>query len=155
MSLAPAFDPQAPLGLTEDTTSSPGADPVRPATAVPPRAADVSQVPPATGDPTAPDDRSGAREGYEAAVRAAVLRARGYPGLARERGLAGSVRVGIMLGRQGRLLTARLVRSSGSRTLDDAALAAVRDARYPAAPPELSTDRVSLEFDIAFNMQDH
>lgn len=90
-------------------------------------------------------------EAYGAGVRAAVERAKVYPRAARERGLFGTAGVTFLVGPAGEVMALRLVRSSGAKALDDAALAAVRDARLPV-PPE----GVPLGYDlgISFTLRD-
>jgi protein TonB len=141
-SLAPAFDPAAPLGLAGDGAA------LRPADRPRPRRGDA----PAREAAVAPwsGEAAALRSRYEEAVRTAVERARSYPEVARARGLEGSVRLHLILTREGRLLAAQLVRSSGAQTLDRAGLAAARDARLPAAPPELPNERFSFEVEVRF-----
>jgi protein TonB len=138
--LAPAFDPEAPLGLEGPAPAARGAERPRARAAAVPRAAPA----PWSGE------AAELRRRYEDELRAAVVRARSYPRLARERGLEGSVRLHLIVTRDGRLLAAQLVRSSGAQTLDRAGLAAARDAELPAAPPELPNERFSLEVELVF-----
>jgi len=53
-------------------------------------------------------------------------------------GATGTVRVRLSVATDGRLAGARLVASSGHPGLDRAALAAIRAARYPSAPPGIT-----------------
>jgi TonB family protein len=164
-SLAPAFDPAAPLGLDADA-------PTRLAVEPPPRprrfpSADrTATLPAPSGDAgRAVETRPGnearaaapsaaAAPDYGMAVRAAIAKARVYPRVARDRGLVGESRLLVIVDRNGRLVNARLLRSSGSRTLDEAALTAARNARLPAAPAELPGRRFSFEVAIAFTLGD-
>jgi periplasmic protein TonB len=59
-----------------------------------------------------------------------------YPAAARVRREEGDVLIVFRLDRQGRLVSSRIVRSSGSATLDKAGLALVREAQpFPPPPP--------------------
>jgi protein TonB len=62
-----------------------------------------------------------------------------YPEAARARGEQGTVRVMIIFGRNGHAISARLAGSSGSATLDQAALASARGASLPPLPPEMGS----------------
>ena len=75
-------------------------------------------------------------------MRAAIAAAQVYPAVARDRGITGSARLHVVIARDGRLINARILRSSGSQILDRAGLDAAQRARLPAAPPS-SPDRAS------------
>ncbi|MFT3973610.1 MAG: TonB family protein [Amaricoccus sp.] len=128
--LAGRFDPGAPLGFTLGAAESP------PAAAAP--------VP----EPEAP----AGIETFEAEVRAAVERAKVYPQTARARGLYGTSHVTLLIGPEGEVISLHLVQSSGAKALDDAALAAVRDARLPA-PPDGAP--VTWSLGISFTLRDN
>jgi len=72
----------------------------------------------------------------EARIRDAVQAAVHYPAAARMMGVTGRARV-LLDYRSGAVTSPTLMQSSGTPLLDDAALAAARTARYPAAPPEV------------------
>jgi TonB family protein len=90
-------------------------------------------------------------EAYGAGVRAAVERAKVYPRAARERGLYGTAGVTFLVGPAGEVMALRLVRSSGAKALDDAALAAVRDARLPVPPAGVP---LGYDLGISFTLRD-
>lgn len=92
-----------------------------------------------------------AKAAFEAAVRAAVSAARTYPPEAIARGVEGSAGLKVIVRRDGRLVTAILVRSSGSSTLDRAALDATRAAVLPAAPYTVAGDRFSVDVTLTFS----
>ncbi len=71
---------------------------------------------------------------FEGRVRDAVQAALRYPPAARMMGLLGRARVRLEY-RAGALLAATIAQSAGSPLLDDAALRAVQDARYPPPRP--------------------
>ena len=66
--------------------------------------------------------------------------------------MVGTARVEITLDRAGRLLLARLLRSSGSAAIDRASLDAALAARLPAAPTDLPGDRFTLAVDLFFGL---
>ena len=90
------------------------------------------------------------RAGFQAEVEAAIARSKAYPPAAASRGVAGDRRIEVSVARDGRLLRARLVRSSGSPILDRAGLAAARQARLPAAPPGCPGESFRFEVALAF-----
>lgn len=75
---------------------------------------------------------------WEALVKAKINRVKMYPEDAEQRGRSGSAQVSFTVNAQGKVTDSRLRRSSGTISLDRAALAAVRNAQpLPAPPPEL------------------
>ncbi len=104
---------------------------------------------PALRRPPAGADQA-ALAAYQAAIREAVLAAETYPPEAQTRGVEGTAGLKVIVRRDGRLVTAILVRSTGSSTLDRASLDAVRRAVLPAAPPQLAGDRFAVEVSVAF-----
>jgi periplasmic protein TonB len=68
-----------------------------------------------------------------------------YPADARARREEGDVLIVFHLDRQGRLVGSRIVRGSGSATLDKAGLALVREAQpFPPPPPLAASKRIIL-----------
>ena len=90
------------------------------------------------------------RERHMRALAAAMLRARVYPPAAKGRGLMGTARVYLDVARDGSLLQAGLMTSSGSASLDRAALAAAERARFPAAPDGLPGASFAFMQDLEF-----
>ena len=90
------------------------------------------------------------RAGFEAEVRAAIGRAKAYPEAARERGIAGAARLEVRVGRTGRLLEVKLLRSSGDPLLDAAGIEAARRATLPAAPDGLPGESFRIEVGVSF-----
>ena len=89
--------------------------------------------------PAAPPARPGSADqeaALEAHIREAVQAAVQYPAAARMMGVTGRARM-LLNYRSGAVSNPTLTQSSGTPMLDDAALAAARTARYPAAPPEV------------------
>ena len=145
VTLAPGFDAVSPLGLRGDEAARPRARPTL----------DVPLFEPpeivrgAEGAPAAVlADR------FERAVRAAIVRAQVYPRSAARRGVVGSARVEVTVGRDGRLRGARLLRSSGSASLDRATRDAVLGASLPAAPTDLAGDSFTFTVELFFGLDE-
>lgn len=134
--LAGRFDPGAALGLDvprgDAADAAPAAAPDFALPSLAGRTADPARPP----EPEAAEEEVGPAtvQAFGAEVLAAVERAKVFPRRARERGLFGTSRVALTIGPGGELTSAHLVRSSGAKALDDAALAAVRNAELPAPP---------------------
>lgn len=90
---------------------------------------------------------------FEGQVHRAIQRAVVYPAAARMAHESGRTRVAFTLS-GGRADDAVVVRSSGFPMLDRAALAAVRDARYPAPPPALSGRALRFVIWVEFKPSD-
>jgi protein TonB len=84
--------------------------------------------------------RIGRRDAYGMAVRAAVAESVELPGE------PGEVKVEFGIGLSGRVEKVRVVKSSGSVRVDQAAVSAARRARIPPRPPELAGQ--SLVYDV-------
>jgi protein TonB len=68
-----------------------------------------------------------------------------YPSEARARGEQGVTRLAFSIDTQGHLLTSRIVKSSGSATLDAETLALVQRAQpFPPPPPELAGSELTV-----------
>jgi periplasmic protein TonB len=105
--------------------------------------------------------RQGAPNPYDSEVarawttqlNAALMRNKRYPDSARSRGEQGVAQVFFSLDRQGRLLESRLVRSSGSASLDEEALAMLRRAQpFPPPPPDWD-GLMNFNVPIRFNLK--
>jgi protein TonB len=102
---------------------------------------------------TSPDARGRASvSSYQAKATAHLLRYRSYPQEARRQGIRGTVQLAFTVNAGGRVVGVSLTRSSGSATLDNAALAMVRRASpFPPLPPGLgssTTIRAPIRFSI-------
>jgi periplasmic protein TonB len=121
-------------------------EPPAPRTSAPPRAA-------AAASTTAP---SRAANGAEAAAWrsswAGMNWNRNYPEAARARGEQGTVRLALTIGRSGHVISARIVRSSGSATLDQAALEMARNASGRPLPPEMGSS-VNLVVPVRYSIR--
>ncbi|TIS58530.1 energy transducer TonB [Mesorhizobium sp.] len=112
-----------------------------------------------------PAPRTAASKPAEAAARSGVSPARWnsklrswinrhtrYPSAARSRRAEGSASVTFTVDASGRVLSARLVQSSGDENLDRAALNALQGASVPAPPPELGS-RVTRTAPFVFSLR--
>jgi periplasmic protein TonB len=75
-----------------------------------------------------------------------------YPEAARARGEQGTVRLALTIGRSGQVMSARLVGSSGSAALDQAALEMARNASGRPLPPEMGSS-VSLIVPVRYSIK--
>jgi protein TonB len=75
-----------------------------------------------------------------------------YPSEARSRGEQGVTRLAFSIDRQGRLLSSRIVASSGSAALDAETLAMVQRAQpFPPPPPDLAGSEMTVP--VSFNIR--
>jgi protein TonB len=120
--------------------------PVVKRTRAPPRAASAST--------TASSRAASAAEAaaFRSAWAAALSWNRHYPEAARARGEQGTVRLALMIGRGGHVISARIVGSSGSSTLDQAALEMARNASGRPLPPEMGSS-VSLTVPVRYSIR--
>jgi protein TonB len=115
-----------------------------PVAAAPPQSATPLTIPPPPPPPPPAAQLPGVEDAFKAAVRAAVFAAYRVPAAARLLEQYGETRVAFVL-EDGRVGDARIVASSGHETLDQAALAAVRSAQYPAVPEALRGRGLAFE----------
>jgi protein TonB len=86
-------------------------------------------------------------------VRLKIERHKKYPDSARIRQIEGSVTVCFVITPEGDIKSAEVVRTSGNRALDGAALMAVKDAvPFPKAPASLFKGDIPLELTIVFEL---
>ncbi|TGP98701.1 MULTISPECIES: energy transducer TonB [unclassified Mesorhizobium] len=90
---------------------------------------------------------------WESRLTAWINRHKRYPSAAKSRRAQGNVNVTFTMDPSGRVLSARVVRSSGDAELDRAALAVLQGATVPAPPPELGS-RVIRTAPFVFSLQD-
>ncbi|TSE07962.1 energy transducer TonB [Mesorhizobium intechi] len=90
---------------------------------------------------------------WESRLAAWINRHKRYPSVAKSRRAQGNVNVAFAVDASGRVVSARVVRSSGDPDLDRAALAVLQGAMVPAPPPELGS-RVSRTAPFVFNLRD-
>ena len=86
--------------------------------------------------PQTPRSNPAAEGGYQARARALIERNKNYPEEALQMSMTGSVVIAYVIDRDGRLVRAEIDRSSGHSLLDQAALRAVRRARFEPMPAD-------------------
>jgi TonB family protein len=90
---------------------------------------------------------------YLREIRAKIKSAQRFPPTVRE-AIDGTTKVRFTIRRDGALVDFKIVESSGSRALDNAALDAVRNAApFPAFPQEQKGEHVQLELPINFQVK--
>ncbi len=95
-----------------------------------------------------------ARARFLAQVVARIQKAKRYPAKARRAGMEGTARVEFMLSARGKVISVRLIASSGYASLDGEALAMIRRAApYPKIPEELGLAEIKLALPIAFELK--
>ncbi len=120
----------------------PAREPPAPRTSAPPRAA-------AARTAAAPAANAAAAAAWRSSWAAALSFAKHYPEAARARGEQGTVRLALTIDRSGHVVSARLIGSSGSATLDQAALDMARHASGQPLPPEMGAS-VTLTVPIRY-----
>ncbi len=90
---------------------------------------------------------------WESHLTAWINRHKRYPSAAKSRRAQGNVNVTFTVDASGRVMSARVARSSGDADLDRAALAVLQGATVPAPPLELGS-RVSRTAPFVFNLRD-
>ncbi len=119
-------------------------EPPAPRTSAPPRAAAASQA--ASSHASAAEVSA-----WRSSWAAALSWAKHYPEAARARGEQGTVRLSLTIDRGGHVVSARVIGSSGSSTLDQAALEMARRASGRPLPPEMGSS-VSLTVPIRYSI---
>ena len=153
--------PQAkPVTVPERSTHKPAADEKaereRHKTAPPkPAAAPASKPAQLAMAPNSGADSEGARAGrasWESELAAHIRRYATYAANGSRE--SGTVRVGVSIDRNGRLLSRRLAGSSGSPVLDSAAIAVIERAQpYPRFPPGMSQAQIALTIPLHLRPQ--
>jgi len=83
-----------------------------------------------------------------------IERNKRYPAKARAQRQHGVVHLAFSIDREGRLMSSRIARSSGSPALDEETLALVQRAQpFPPPPAEIPGPQVSLTVPVYFNLQ--
>lgn len=136
------------------------ARPPRPAPASPPRPVPEAEAPraapaPAPPPPSAPAaPSSSALPGWRSELASRLQRAKRYPDLARAREEQGAAAVTFTLDRSGHVLSVKLVRSSGSASLDEEAVALVRRADpLPPMPAEMAGSTAIITQSFTFSLR--
>lgn len=149
--------PFPPLPVPKRPPPRPAArsQPPRPAQASPPQQASeaptASAVPVPAPAPAATQPPSSAAPGWRNELAGRLQRAKHYPDVARAREEQGTATVRFTIDRSGHVLSASLVRGSGSQSLDEEAVALVRRADpLPPVPAELAGSTLTLTVPVVF-----
>lgn len=144
-------EPDKPDSLEPEVEPEPTEQPPTPESAAPSQASEASAAADEGGAAargmeiveTPGQQSAAASPGVANAYAKAVIEtlARGKPRATA--GVRGTVRISFSVDRSGEVREARVLKSSGRRTLDEAALSAVRSARFPVPPPALPDSRLS------------
>jgi periplasmic protein TonB len=118
----------------------------------PPKLEPPSEEKQATAPPQANAPRAIAR--WESTLAAHLERFKHYPDKARARGDQGTATVAFTIDQDGRLVTSRIVQSSGSEMLDDETLAMlVRAQPLPKPPDNVLDSELSFIVPVKFNIK--
>jgi protein TonB len=150
-----AVAPPPPKEVKQETPRPQVARMPAPATtapqAVPERTARVATAPTQGALHRSP---SNALPKWKSQVAGLLERNKRYPAAAQARRQQGVVRLFFSLDRNGHVVATRVVKSSGSATLDREAMALVRRAQpFPPPPRELAGANVGLTVPIRFNLR--
>jgi periplasmic protein TonB len=124
----------------------PTREPPAPRTSAPPHAESASKV--ASSHASSAAEASAWRSSWAAALSWA----KHYPEAARARGEQGTVRLALVIDRGGHVVSARVIGSSGSSTLDQAALDMARHASGQPLPPDMGSS-VSLTVPVRYSIR--
>jgi len=92
-------------------------------------------------------------DSYLEMVRLRIEKYKRYPKSAKVRQIEGSVTVRFIIRPEGDIRSAEVVKTSGNRVLDGAALTAVKEAApFPKAPAHLFKGDIPLELTIVFEL---
>lgn len=108
-------------------------------------------VPPPAVQPVTPAPDPAVEDGYRTRIRQAIDKHKHYPRMARRLGLEGRVVVAFTVEADGRLAGVRVVESSDSELLDEAALEAVRKAApFPPFPDGVERQQWDFTLPLSF-----
>jgi len=153
-----APDPEVALVVPQEVQP----EPPRPMETQPAPATTAPQVPsnvqaalPAAPTEGAPNiSNSNAIPRWKTQVVGILERNKRYPSDARNRREQGVTQLAFSVDRQGRVVSSRIVTSSGSSSLDKEALELAQRAQpFPPPPPELAGAQISLTVPIRFNFK--
>jgi protein TonB len=93
------------------------------------------------------------RENYISLIVREIERRKFYPPLARRLGMEGKVVVRIVVDRGGKLKEVSVVKSSGNKILDRAALKLIEKCNFPPLPPEYQKGVFDVEVPIRYELR--
>ncbi len=103
--------------------------------------------------PTVSTNKKFNRESYVSLIIQEIERKKFYPPLARRLGIEGKVVVRIVIDRGGKLKEVSVVKSSGNKILDRAALKLIRKCNFPPLPPEYQKETFDVEIPIRYELK--
>lgn len=91
---------------------------------------------------------------YQDMIRQKIEETKRYPLFARRQGIEGTVGIKFVILANGSIQDIRIVRSSGSKILDDSAVETIKRANpFPSIPEEINVSFVQIELSIVFTLQ--
>lgn len=143
----------AALAPAPPVTPAPTKPVVVPAPARPSRRAAAKVDAPASGlELAAPVVAASVSPSWRQELAAWIATRKAYPAVARRRGTEGMVTLRFTVERSGRVAEVAVIQTSGSETLDAAALAILRDAVVPAFPAGMALDRTVETVNIGYSL---
>ncbi len=93
-------------------------------------------------------------QNYQKKVRIKIEQARRYPIFARRNEIEGVIKVGFTILSDGRVEGIKIIKSSNSKILDEAACNTIRQAApFPPVPEEAGNDQLQMQVDIVFKLE--
>ena len=115
---------------------------------------EVTPPVPETTSPPRPKPSAAQIASWYRRIAQQVERHKGYPPSARARHETGTAELAFTLDRSGKVMTSRIVRTSGSAALDQETIDTVRRAQpYPSPPPNMPGETFEFTVPIRFNIR--
>lgn len=151
----PVRPPPRPVTPPRRAVVRPRPAPQRPAVQAPPAPPAVPYEPtaPAARPAPAPSAAPAVSAGWRNAVIGWLQEHRKYPEAALNEGAEGHPSIRFTVARDGRVVDVGLAQSSGSRLLDEAAVALVRGAHLPPFPAGMASETVNLTVRLDYSIQ--
>jgi protein TonB len=129
--------------------------PPEPVTPKPPEPTPATVAPaPATTAPPRPHASKAEVDRWEGHISLQLERNKSYPPAARDHGQKGVVELAFSIDREGRVLSSRIVKSSGYPALDQESLATVQRAQpFPLPPADFGGDKFDFTVPMRFNIR--
>lgn len=115
---------------------------------------EVTPPVPETTSPPRPKPSAAEVASWYRRIAQQVERHKGYPPSARARHETGTAALAFTLDRSGKVMTSRIVRTSGSAVLDEETIDTVRRAQpFPSPPPNMPGETFEFTVPIRFNIR--
>lgn len=117
--------------------------------------ADRMAVPPPAkaAEPTPPTNAATMDDSWQGQLAVWLATHKSYPEAARRVGEEGSPSIRFVVARDGRVLSVELARSSGSKALDDAAVALLQGARVPPFPSTMQQETATVTVSLRYSLK--